>query len=204
MNSQAPQSDDSGKYGLFGRAALLRAATHSTHERLDSSIMEAEPFANVENYGRFLRVQHAFHRDVSTLYRSPALQNLIPFLGGRARLVAVTQDAADLGISIPDYAEGPAAGEGIGIPEALGWLYVVEGSNLGAAFLLKAAKKMGLSETHGARHLAEAPEGRAAQWRNFKEHLDATRLSEAEEARCIAGAEAAFSRVQALVRQHLG
>lgn len=189
---------------IIGRAALLRAATHSTHEKLDASIMAARPFESRENYGRFLKVQHAFHRDVAPLYRAPALQHLIPDLSRRARLAAVAQDAADLGIALPDYTDAPATTEGIGIPESLGWLYVVEGSNLGAAFLFKAALKMGLSAEHGARHLAEAPEGRAAQWRAFKEALDAVRLTDADEARAIAGAEVAFASVRVLVAQHLG
>lgn len=189
---------------IIGRAALLRGATHPTHEALDASIMAARPFDSVANYARFLKVQHAFHRDVAPLYAAPALANLIPGLPGLSRFRAVTQDAASLGVTLPEYSAPPAAGEGLGIPEALGWLYVIEGSNLGAAFLLKAAKKMGLSEDHGASHLAEAPEGRANHWRAFKEALDAVPLTEAEEARCIAGAEAAFARVRALVAEHLG
>jgi len=183
----------------------LRTATHPTHELLDQSIMAARPFDGIENYGRFLRVQHGIHRDVAPLYRMAALAELFPGLDGRCRLDAVAQDAADLDVELPAYAEPPATDAGrIGIPEALGWLYVVEGSNLGAAFLLKYAREMGLGESHGARHLAEPPEGRAAYWRLFKEALNAAPLDDAEEARAIAGAEAAFARTQELVRLHLG
>ncbi len=189
---------------ILGRAAILRAATHSTHETLDQSIMAARPFDSIGNYARFLKVQHAFHRDAAPLYRAPALQHLIPDLSQRTRLAAVAQDAASLGVTLPDYAGSPATSYGVDVPEALGWLYVIEGSNLGAAFLFKAAVKMGLSAEHGAGHLAEAPEGRAAQWRAFKEALDAAQLAEAEEARVIAGAEEAFARVRALIAEHLG
>jgi heme oxygenase len=186
-----------------GRAANLRAATHATHERIDTAIMVAKPFDNIENYARFLRVQYAFHRDVAPLYRAAMLTRLFADLDSRARLGRVAQDGADIGAELPSQFDAPPATEALNLPEALGWLYVVEGSNLGAAFLFKAAVKMGLSEHHGARHLAEAPEGRAAQWRSFKAILDAARLTEAEEARCIAGAEAAFARVRALIAQHL-
>ncbi|PTQ75310.1 biliverdin-producing heme oxygenase [Celeribacter persicus] len=184
----------------------LRAATHPTHEQLDQSIMAAKPFESVENYGRFLAVQHGIHRDVAPLYEQSDLAGLFPGLTGRCRLEAVGQDLADLGLKAPDYDEAPATAspEGLGVPEALGWLYVVEGSNLGAAFLLKYAKKMGLSEAHGARHLAEPPEGRAPYWKAFKETLNGVVLNEAEEVRAIAAAETAFARVQTLVRRHLG
>ncbi|MDP1908319.1 MAG: biliverdin-producing heme oxygenase, partial [Hyphomicrobium sp.] len=84
-----------------------------------------------------------------------------------------------------------------------GWLYVAEGSNLGAAFLLKEAEKLGLSDTSGARHLAGAPEGRGLHWRTFVAALDAVTLSAAEEQRAVAEAEAAFERVHALTEQLL-
>lgn len=188
---------------LSDRAAVLRAATQSTHEKLDTSIMAARPFDSISNYSKFLKVQHAFHRDVSPLYDAQVLQNLIPDLPNRARLAAVVQDATDLGITLPDYATAPATAEDTGLPEALGWLYVVEGSNLGAAFLFRAALKLGLSATHGARHLAEAPEGRAKQWRDFRAALDAVQLTEAEQARAITGANVAFECVRSLVAEHL-
>ncbi len=63
----------------------------------------------------------------------------------------------------------------------MGWLYVVEGSNLGAAFLLKDAAKLGLGEEFGARHLAGAPEGRGLHWRTFTAALDEIELTEEEE-----------------------
>lgn len=176
----------------------LKHATRSTHEVLDSSIMQLEPFRNVANYTTFLRIQHALHADVAPLYERADLQALIPGLAEFCRLPAVTQDGADLGTNLPAQPQS-ALPQGIDLPQALGWLYVVEGSNLGAAFLIKAARKMGLSETHGARHLAEAPEGRAAHWRRFKDGLNAAELTPAQQDRVIAGANAAFARVQGLV-----
>lgn len=98
----------------------------------------------------------------------------------------------------------PALASGSDLPTALGWLYVAEGSNLGAAFLLKEAAKLGLSEAFGARHLAAAPEGRGLQWRTFTAALDALELSDDEEGRVVAGAEAAFRRVRGLVKDAFG
>ncbi len=185
------------------RAERLRSANHTTHDALDTAIMAAKPFDSLTNYGRFLKVQYAFHRDVSPLYTDVAVAALIPDLASLSRLDAVARDIASIGAALPGDTGIPAA-TGLAVPEALGWLYVVEGSNLGAAFLLKAAKKMGLSETHGASHLAEAPAGRAAHWRLFKDAFNAVEFTEVEDARVIAGANAAFVRVRALVDLHLG
>lgn len=183
----------------------LSAQTRSTHERLDQSIMAARPFDSLEAYGRFLVVQHGIHRDVAPLYASDMLAEVFPGVAARGRLEALDQDLADLGLPRPVYHNDPATESLVAqrAAEVYGWLYVIEGSNLGAAFLLKFARKMGLSEAHGARHLAEPPEGRAPYWKSFKQALNAAPLSDADTTRALAGAEAAFARVQALVHQHM-
>lgn len=182
------------------RAKRLKAATHSAHEALDSTIMAGKPFASRDRFGLFLKVQHAFHRDIDALYDNAVLEDLLPDLQGRRRLGAVRQDLADLGLEPEAVDTAPTfAADNVDLPTALGWLYVAEGSNLGAAFLLKAAAQLGLSDGFGARHLAGAPEGRGLHWRTFTAALDAVELSPEEEARAIAGAEAAFNRVRGLV-----
>lgn len=188
------------------RAKRLKALTHETHDRLDTSIMAAASFASVEGYGRFVTVQYLFHRDIDVLYDAAILQALLPGLTERRRLPSIAADLADLGLPLPED-DTPLAflpGEAVDIPAALGWLYVAEGSNMGAALLRKEAAKIGLSDGHGARHLAPAPEGPAAHWRAFTTALDAAELTAEEEARAVAGANAAFSRVQALVDARIG
>lgn len=187
MNIEVRQPD--------GRASRLKAATHRAHERLDGSIMAARPFESRERYGLFLQVQHAFHREIDVLYSDPGLERLLPDLAGRRRLSDIECDLDDLGLA--PSPTNPTVFEGsVDIPTALGWLYVAEGSNLGAAFLLKAAAGLGLSADFGARHLAAAPEGRGLHWRTFTAALDALDLDDGADERVIAGAQSAFLRVQ--------
>jgi len=183
------------------RAKRLKAATNDTHDRLDKRIMAAEPFASVENYGRFLNVQYQFHRDIDALYANAQLAALLPDLAERRRLGQIRQDIEDLGLPLPESAgEVPfGAGASVDLPTALGWLYVAEGSNLGAAFLFKMARALGLDEHRGASHLAGHPDGRAQHWRSFTGALDALALEEDEELRLADGARAAFRRVHGLV-----
>ncbi len=187
----------------ISRAEALRIATDATHQALDAWVMAANPFASVERYGRLLAMEYEIHRDVAGPYHDLALNALIPGLSRMARLEAVRADLADLGLPCPAETEPPLAA-GVALPEALGWLYVVEGSNLGGAFLLKAAKALGMSETHGARHMVDPEEGPAAVWRSFKAGLETAALTAGEEVRVIAGAEAAFARAHALARRWLG
>ena len=195
-----PTDDTTSK---VSRAEALRVATDATHQALDAWVMAANPFASRDRYSRFLKMEYEIHRDVAVPYADPKLNALIPGLSRMARLEAVRADLADLGLDCPENSEPPAA-DGAALPEALGWLYVVEGSNLGGAFLLKAAKALGMSETHGARHMVDPEEGPAAVWRAFKAGLETASLTAEQEARVIAGAEAAFTRAHALARRWLG
>jgi heme oxygenase len=190
---------DSPKASETSRSKRLKASTAAAHENLDNRIMAGDPFRDRDRYGRFLMVQYLFHRDIDPLYRHDVLRTLLPDLEGRRRLGAIQQDIADLGQTVPD-GNGTPAFEGcdIDLSTAFGWLYVAEGSNLGAAFLFKAAAALGLDSDCGARHLAGHPDGRARHWREFTAALDALDLTPEEEELVIAGARAAFARVRAL------
>lgn len=187
------------------RSHRLKELTRKTHDKLDKSVMAASAFDDLAGYGRFLQMQWALHRDVDALYDEASLRAVLPGLAERRRLALVEADLADLTLERPDIAPlGSVAGEPIDLPTGLGWLYVIEGSNMGGALLRKEAAKLGLSDDHGARHLAPAPEGPAAHWRTFTAALDGVALDEAEEARVTQGAEAAFARAQALADACLG
>jgi heme oxygenase (biliverdin-IX-beta and delta-forming) len=183
------------------RIQRLKALTTSTHDTLDKRIMRAEPFASRERYALFLDVQHHFHADVAPLYADGELNRRLPGLADRDRYEALRQDIADLGGIAGELVSttgplSPAA--------ALGWVYVAEGSNLGAAFLRKEAAKIGLSDDFGARHLAGHPDGRGLHWRSFVSAYNDLPLSAAEEAEAAEGAKAAFRRVHGLVEEIFG
>lgn len=176
------------------RSQRLKADTMATHELLDQRIMASAPFSSRENYARFLQAQYAFLRDVDALYDN-ALAALLPDLEQRRRYASIAADLRDLDTALPSDAATPPFDAQLDLATALGWLYVSEGSKLGAAILYKLAGKIGLDEHHGARHLAGHPDGRARHWREFTSVLDTAILDEAGEARMIDGARAAFLRM---------
>jgi heme oxygenase len=196
LNLGARQAD-------VGRAKRLREATREMHERLDKSIMMHKAFESRARYGLFVKVQHQFHREIDALYANQVLDKLLPDLWGRRRFDLIERDLVDLRVTVPSLDAPPAFASSTeaDLPTALGWLYVAEGSNLGAAFLLNEARKLGLSETFGARHLAGAPEGRGLHWKTFTVALDGVSLTGPEEERVIAGARAAFACVQRLANE---
>ncbi|MDC8756366.1 biliverdin-producing heme oxygenase [Janthinobacterium fluminis] len=177
------------------RSQRLKAKTVATHEKLDHSIMASAPFSTKENYARFLQAQYSFLRDVDALYDHAELAALLPALDERRRYARIAADLADLHSPLPEAGpEAPLTAD-LDLPTALGWLYVSEGSKLGGAVLYKLAGKLGLDEQFGARHLAGHADGPARHWREFTTALDSVPLDAEQEARVVAGAEAAFNRM---------
>ncbi len=81
---------------------------------------------------------------------------------------------------------------------AIGWLWVAEGSNLGASSLLKRAAAFGLDAAFGARHLAGHPAGRGAQWKSFTAAVDALDRDDGQDTMMVRGACDAFAHVRRL------
>lgn len=188
------------------RSQRLKAASHEAHDRLDKRIMAGHPFASRENYARFVRVQYCFHRDIDALYANPVLASVVPELAQRRRLPDIEQDLADLGITPPAHVPANLQSEDGYASQVtgMGWLYVAEGSNLGAAILFKLAAKLGLDQTLGARHLAGHPDGRARHWREFTAALDRLSLTPAQEQGVVDAAVTAFRRVHGYVDTFFG
>lgn len=177
----------------------LRDETAALHQQMHALMEQLQPFSSRARYARFVAAQYHFQRDVEHLFDDPAIQAAVPDLQVRGREAAALADLADLGEQPGSIALATAS---VTMPAALGWLYVSEGSTLGAAFLLKEVKdKLGLREDFGARHLAAYPEGRALVWRRFVGFLDQPVLSDAARQAVLEGAAAAFTRFGTLLRQ---
>lgn len=182
------------------RSQRLKAATRESHGALDARIMAGDIFASRVQFARFLRVQYRFHRDVDALYAHPSINALLPEMEARRRLPLVAQDLADLEQTLPEPA-ARSLGAAPSLAEALGWLYVAEGSNLGGTVLYKMAARLGLDAGFGARHLAAHPDGAARHWRAFTAALDNVVLSDAQEQQVIDAADAAFRSVHGHVER---
>ncbi len=191
-------AEDSQDVRELGRSRYLKERTHDIHERLDQRVSSSRAFEALEYYGRFVEMQYWFHRDIDALYTHPVLTHTIPDIAGRRRLGLIEQDLEDLGIDLPRADLRPAFDSTADLATGLGWLYVAEGSNLGAAFLLKRVERLGLSAEFGARHLAGHPDGRGLDWRRFKQALDDVVLRAEEDERVVKGATDAFTRVHRL------
>ncbi|CAM3047538.1 biliverdin-producing heme oxygenase [Pseudomonas floridensis] len=180
------------------RSQRLNQITHAPHEQLDKAVKTHAPFESLHSYARFLVAQYLFQSELQPLYNDPALKAIVADLPARCRAEEAGADLADLGIETPSPVDG--AVQQPGFAQALGWLFVSEGSKLGAAFLIKRAAALSLSDSFGARHLGEPAGGRAAGWKTFIKTLDELPLSAEQEAQLDEGAIAAFERFNVLLQ----
>lgn len=170
----------------------LKQTTAAEHDRMELLMAQAKVFESKQNYAQFTLSQYYFQQDIEHLYAQAEVVELIPDLDIRGRAQAALLDLQDLGL-IPQNDE--IATTQVDFPQALGWIYVSEGSTLGAAFLYKEAQaKLGLDENNGARNLAAYPEGRMRAWKRFKQTLDDAQFSEQQQQAILAGALAGFKR----------
>ena len=181
------------------RSQRLNQITHEPHSKLDALVKAHAPFETPANFARFVVAQYLFQSELMSLYNDAGLTNVVPDLPARCRADAARADLADLDTDVP----APVAGalKNPTKAEALGWIFVSEGSKLGAAFLIKRAVGLGLSETFGARHLGEPAGGRAEGWKSFVKTLDGLAFSAQEEAEVEKGAIDAFNRFTVLLEQ---
>lgn len=176
--------------------AQLKAHSHKTHDSVDDLVMSKKPFESVDNYKKFLQAQHEFHKAVQPIYHNSTLAKQFENLANLSRFERVKADMADVGVSALDNPPAPPA---YSDDEAIGWLYCVEGSNIGAAILYKHAGKIELSDTHGASHLAAHPDGRKPHWEDVKAKIDALGLDDNATEAAKKGADDAFAYYKKLV-----
>lgn len=181
------------------RSQRLNQITHEPHAKLDALVKAHAPFETRSSFARFVVAQYLFQSELVGLYNDPQLIALVPDLAARCRADAAKADLADLDTAVP--APVPGVVHNPSRAEALGWLFVSEGSKLGAAFLIKRAVGLGLSDSFGARHLGEPAGGRAEGWKQFVKTLDGLTFSAEEEASADQGALDAFNRFTVLLEQ---
>lgn len=129
----------------------LRGRTAAAHNELDASVGVLD---TVDRYARYLEGQFRFRSGIEALLsREP-----FPDWFGGWRPLALTAslhaDLAALGLPAPCGEPAGALARRLGTPPGMmGVLYVLEGAALGARYLYRSVRALGLTAETGARHL---------------------------------------------------
>ncbi|KPH64550.1 hypothetical protein AMS58_12365 [Pseudoalteromonas porphyrae] len=182
----------------YPRMSELKRTTAEVHDNLDNKIMAQSPFASKENYGDFLRFQYLLLKHVEPIYQSEQLIVFFSDLAQRNRCTDIVLDLHDIGMKTHNL-EQQIDINSLTIAQAVGWLYVIEGSKLGAAMLAKEVTQLDLNAEFGARFLAGPGNGRGSQWRGFMQAVEALNLTNDEEQQLYQGAKQAFATAHQLL-----
>lgn len=177
--------------------AQLRAATTQAHARLDT--LMARGIGSAPDYRAYLRGMHAF------------VASLVPGVAAQASAWgwALPDWQAQLARDLDDmHDRAPQLDAEVAAPlhdgEALGALYVLEGSALGARLLLRDATALGYRAGHGASFLeAHARADGGQRWPRFLAMLDTPEHSPHHAAACTA-AQRTFQLAERCFRRALG
>lgn len=149
--------------------SALRDATHDRHERLEAVFPWGQAFASRENYAQLLRAMEVLVRSADQ-----AIDAQLPAdvsAGARRRASWIADDLRQLGaqpartdeIVAPDFSFVNSPGR------AIGCLYVLEGSALGAQYLSRQLQaRLGIAPETGGRYLAAYGERTGERWKAFQ------------------------------------
>jgi len=180
--------------------ARLRDATAMARDRepLGGRVSRLE-------YRLYLVRMYGFHAAIErALMASPQLAAVVPDAAMRNHKTALlAHDLIALGTSPRELAQLPrmTLAASFALPEALGWMYVVEAMTLGGKHLARhLARQVPAEIAHASAYLGcygdEAPE----RWRAFGAALDACEEAMRDGDRVIAAARDGFLEVRAWVR----
>ncbi|GBU18586.1 MULTISPECIES: biliverdin-producing heme oxygenase [Methylobacterium] len=152
----------------------LREETAAPHEALERDLDWQARVASLDGYRDLLARLRGFHATLE-----PEIAGALgddAFLDPRRRIEALDADLACLGLT-PAAVEALPRPQSLGLAgpdEALGALYVFEGSTLGGILIGRHVRALhGLSPEEGCAYYAGRGERAGPMWRSFCERLDA-------------------------------
>lgn len=171
--------------------AHLRAVTRPAHGRLEGALGLLDERLDRGAYKQVLERFHGFWRGWEP--QVAALLHDKPFSDPRRRMHLLDADLAVLGSSARTVNALPACPLPLlhGAAEALGSLYVLEGSTLGGRVIQRNVERcLGFSDRSGCTYFAGYGASTGMMWRSFLTRLDEAPTTDAE--RIAAGAVATF------------
>ena len=170
----------------------LRSATAGDHERLDALFSRFD-LTNRDGYGVFLLAQAGGFLGVEEALDRAGIADVVPDWPDRRRSNALVADLTALHLAVPTPSPAPSF---FGEAAMLGGLYVLEGSRLGGAMLVRAVPDdLPKSFLSG---------GNPAAWRAFVHLLDQRLSSEPEVAAAARAAAGVFETFASSARRTLG
>ena len=152
----------------------LKEATKVNHQLLERKLVgKMKAIRSVDDYSSLLAIFYQYFGGLEKLIAGQLDQSLIPDYNTRRKSAALTSDLIDLGAMIPSTATTSELPAIKNHRQALGALYVIEGSTLGGQIISNMIKKQLPSIAgHGLTFFDGYGENTADMWERFKLFID--------------------------------
>lgn len=180
---------------VLDRRSRLRSATSLAHARLDHRITEDGFFDDQKSYASYLQATWRARWPIEQALEDWGASTVFSLWPYRVLALDLQADLDDLGMRASVDMDPMSTVEISNASQALGVLYVLEGSALGARLLAQRAKAIGMTSHMGARHLARQT-GTPGAWPAFRRALEGAQLDANEESDCVAAAIATFDQFE--------
>lgn len=178
---------------VLHRRGDLKAATAPYHERIDRLGSLYGMFNSLDAYSKYLEATWRSRLALETLLDVSDLRRVFSDWDNHKIQSELQMDYADL--SDGEELKKPKlqfdGGAPVDLPSAIGTLYVLQGSALGATFLIQKAGLLGLDAEYGARHLAKQV-GNRTGWKKTVSLLESMPFNKRDEERCTEAAIYSF------------
>ena len=172
-------------HSFLGLRERLRDATSAAHRELDAQLSSFD-LSVLSGYRRFLQASAAALLPLEAALVEAGVAEMFPDWRERSRSTAIAADLARLGSVVPRTVAVPPLTRG----GVLGTMYVLEGSRLGAKFLLKTVA--GAADPRMDEATAYLSHGAGKRlWQSFLSRLASEQACDEDEA--IESARAAFA-----------
>jgi heme oxygenase len=152
----------------------IKEATKANHQVLEKKLIaKIKAIRSKQDYGELLLIFYEFFGGLETILEERVELIRLPDYLNRRKTTALADDLKKLGFRIPSIATGDTLPPINHHPEALGVLYVIEGSTLGGAIINKMIGRqlndVNISEQSFFNGYGEKTE---IMWQRFKLYLD--------------------------------
>lgn len=173
----------------------LKIFTASSHQKLEKSVVGLiQKLQTSEDYSHILGLFYSFFGGLEPLIQSQGVEKYLPDYNERRKVKLILEDLLALQVSNPEICKNDHLPFIASPFEALGALYVIEGSTLGGVYIVKMIQRK-LSGKENIFHFFSGYGDRnPLMWNRFKNALDHSAAFEEERAFILSGAENTFHR----------
>lgn len=181
---------------ILALSAYLKSATQVLHEEVEKKLNAGKifsPYYTIEDYKELIRQHYLFFNQFENLVFSSLAPEISEQLNvqGREKLSFLLKDMSDLGL---EANESISTGLTLSAEEAMGFLYVMEGSTLGGNVIKKQLAALPHFNEIQLHFFGCYGPLTGKQWSAFKEVLDPS-FTAAQYEEVLAGAKKAYEHL---------